>query len=109
MLASLEGLQALPTFRSRMLATAQVLTIVRSVDLTFLCLSSVFHLYLFAGLAIFESYQGETSLSLSWSSAGDGDCVFQNWQVALEEQNRSKHHDVPHGNGKMQGISEWTG
>ena len=64
---------------------------------------------MFAGVALFESYPGETSLSLSWSSTGDGDCVFQNWQVALEEHNSRKHQNVPHGSGKMKGISDWTG
>ena len=24
---------------------------------------------------------GETSMTVSWSSAGDGDCVFSNWQA----------------------------
>lgn len=41
----------------------------------------------------------ETSLSLSWSSAGDGDCVFQNWQADWQVYGSGNWMEMENGTG----------
>eukprot|EP00435_Cladocopium_sp_Y103_P032876 s996_g8.t1 len=41
----------------------------------------------------------ETSLSLSWSSAGDGDCVFQNWQADWQVYGSGSWMQMENGTG----------